>query len=210
MAKEKSNREAMYRVFKSLWLTKEEVNFVALNNGAIIVKFRCLEDRSRILNLMPRLLDNCLFAMMPFFKGKDIDTYEFKMSLFWLRVYNIPLEYMDCQTVLGFGNAIVEREAIEIICVLKYERLPAFCYSCGFIGHTTTKCKNKYGAFESNVLNPQYRSWMRANIVVPNQDRGIWRNGVEIVSTKTLSNEDKEEIQTDIRDDSGQLLQQEK
>ncbi|MBA0880242.1 hypothetical protein Goshw_019760, partial [Gossypium schwendimanii] len=93
-------------VFKSLWLTKEEVNFVALNNGAIIVKFRCLEDRSRILNLMPWLLDNCLFAMMAFIKGKDIDTYEFKTSLFWLRVYNIPLEYMECQTALGFGNAI--------------------------------------------------------------------------------------------------------
>ncbi|MBA0795979.1 hypothetical protein Gohar_006793 [Gossypium harknessii] len=159
MAKEKSNREAMYRVFKSLWFTKEEVNFVALNDGAIIVKFRSLEDRSRILNLMPWLLDNFLFAMMPFIKGKDINTYEFNMSLFWLRVYNIPLEYMDCQTALDFGNAIgelvaidwkdrnggwtkflrlkikinvsnplhrivklVERDAIEIICLLKYER----------------------------------------------------------------------------------------
>ncbi|MBA0709096.1 hypothetical protein Golax_024162, partial [Gossypium laxum] len=214
MAKEKSNREAMYRVFKSLWLTKEEVNFVALNNGAIIVKFRCLEDRSRILNIMPWLLDNCLFAMMPFIKGKDIDTYEFKMSLFWLRDRNGGwTKFLRLKIKINVSNPLrrivklVERDAIEIICVLKYERLPVFCYSCGLIGHTTTKCKNKDGASESNVLNLQYRSLMRVNIVVSNQDRGIWRNGVEIVSTKTLSNEDKEESQIDIRDDSGQLLQ---
>ncbi|MBA0787387.1 hypothetical protein Gotri_027388 [Gossypium trilobum] len=53
MAREQPNREAMYRVFKSLWYTKEEVDFVSLKEGVIIVKFGCLEDRSRILNLMP-------------------------------------------------------------------------------------------------------------------------------------------------------------
>ncbi|MBA0599604.1 hypothetical protein Gorai_005815 [Gossypium raimondii] len=56
MAEEKSNREAMYRVFRLLWFTKEEVNFVALKEGAIIVKFGCLEDKSRILNLSPGYL----------------------------------------------------------------------------------------------------------------------------------------------------------
>ncbi|MBA0601289.1 hypothetical protein Gorai_004470 [Gossypium raimondii] len=31
MSGEKVNREVMYRVLKYLWFTKEEVNFVALN-----------------------------------------------------------------------------------------------------------------------------------------------------------------------------------
>ncbi|MBA0573625.1 hypothetical protein Golob_000891, partial [Gossypium lobatum] len=61
MAREQPNREAMYRVFKSMWYTKKEVDFVALKEGVIIVKFGCLEDRSRILNLMPWLFDRCLF-----------------------------------------------------------------------------------------------------------------------------------------------------
>ncbi|KAK5794651.1 hypothetical protein PVK06_035890 [Gossypium arboreum] len=113
MAEEKPNRKAMYRVFKSLWFTKEEVNFVALKVGDIILKFVCLEDRSRILNLMPWLFDNCLFSMMPFVKDKDIDTYEFNMSPFWLRVYNVPLEYIDCQTVLDVGKVIGELVAID-------------------------------------------------------------------------------------------------
>ncbi|MBA0573623.1 hypothetical protein Golob_000889, partial [Gossypium lobatum] len=35
---------------QSLWYTREEVDFVALKEGVVIVKFGCLEDRSRILN----------------------------------------------------------------------------------------------------------------------------------------------------------------
>ncbi|MBA0845025.1 hypothetical protein Goarm_023419 [Gossypium armourianum] len=35
MAIEPPNKEAMYRVFKSLWFTKEEVDFVALKEGPI-------------------------------------------------------------------------------------------------------------------------------------------------------------------------------
>ncbi|PPE02082.1 hypothetical protein GOBAR_DD00896 [Gossypium barbadense] len=109
MAKEPPNREAMYRVFKSLWYTKEEVDFVALKEWVIIVKFGCLEDRSRILNLMPWLL----FSMLPFEKGKNIDTYEFWMSPFWLRVYNIPLELLDRQMALDVGNALGEIVEID-------------------------------------------------------------------------------------------------
>ncbi|MBA0840767.1 hypothetical protein Goarm_003317 [Gossypium armourianum] len=33
MGEEKSNREAMYRLFRLLWFTKEKVNFVALKEG---------------------------------------------------------------------------------------------------------------------------------------------------------------------------------
>ncbi|MBA0572166.1 hypothetical protein Golob_002524, partial [Gossypium lobatum] len=39
MSREKVNREVMYRVLKYLWFTKEEVNFVALNEGVTLVKF---------------------------------------------------------------------------------------------------------------------------------------------------------------------------
>ncbi|PPD69892.1 hypothetical protein GOBAR_DD33229 [Gossypium barbadense] len=105
MATETPNREAMYRVFKSLWYTKEEVEFVELKEGAVIVKFGCQEDRNRILNLTPWLFDRCLFSMLPFEKGKDIESYEFGWSPFWLRIYNVPLELMDRQTALDVGNA---------------------------------------------------------------------------------------------------------
>ncbi|MBA0818598.1 hypothetical protein Gohar_022173 [Gossypium harknessii] len=85
IAIEKPNREAMYKVLRSLWFTKYDVNFVALNEEVILVKFGCVEDRNRILNMMPWLFDNCLFAMLPFVKDKELETYEFNISPFWLR-----------------------------------------------------------------------------------------------------------------------------
>ncbi|MBA0592313.1 hypothetical protein Gorai_009296, partial [Gossypium raimondii] len=57
MSGEKVNREAMYRVLKSLWFTKEEANFVALTDGVILVNFGNIDDRRRILNLTPWLFD---------------------------------------------------------------------------------------------------------------------------------------------------------
>ncbi|MBA0730767.1 hypothetical protein Golax_022563, partial [Gossypium laxum] len=175
MAIEKPNREAMYRVLRSLWLTKYEVNFVALNEEVIMVKFGYVEDRNRILNMMPWLFDNCLFAMLPFVKDKELETNEFNFSSFWLRIYNIPLEYMERQIAMDVGKAIGElvaidwkdrnggwtevmrllkvkinvsnllrrvvrlvgRNGVEMVCAIKFERLPAFCYYCGIIGHTT-------------------------------------------------------------------------
>ncbi|MBA0798370.1 hypothetical protein Gohar_008963, partial [Gossypium harknessii] len=91
MSREKVDRDAMYRVFKSLWFTKEEGNFVALKEGVIL----------------------CLFAMSPFVKDQDLDAYAFNLTPFWLRIFNIPFEYMDRQVAMDVGKAIGEVVAID-------------------------------------------------------------------------------------------------
>ncbi|KAK5832999.1 hypothetical protein PVK06_016808 [Gossypium arboreum] len=49
----------------------------------------------------------------------------------------------------------------EILCAIKYEQLPTFCYLCVCIGHHTHKC----GMYEriKGVENPefQYGNWLR-------------------------------------------------
>ncbi|MBA0707726.1 hypothetical protein Golax_019747 [Gossypium laxum] len=223
MSGEKVNREAMYRVLKSLWFTKEEGNFVALNDGVILVKFGNIDDRTRILNLTPWLFDQCLFAMLPF-----VDV--FNIMPLWIGIYNIPMEQMDRQVAIDVGKAIGEVVAIDwrdrdqgwtddirirvridvlkplrrvfhlvgskgskTICTIKYERLPAFCYICGLIGHTTQKCNREEEHLVTGNISFQYGSWPRVQLGGTTQTRGNWRNGIEILEKKiNLSEETKD------------------
>ncbi|MBA0747918.1 hypothetical protein Gogos_004782, partial [Gossypium gossypioides] len=102
----------MYRVLKLLWFTKDEFSFVALNEDVILVKFENIEDRMRILNLMPWLFNQCLFTMLPFIKGQELNGYEFNINPFWIRIFNIPLEQMNRQMAINVGKAIGDVVAI--------------------------------------------------------------------------------------------------
>ncbi|MBA0602688.1 hypothetical protein Gorai_002859, partial [Gossypium raimondii] len=190
MAREQPNREAMYRVFKSLWYTKKEVDFVALKEGVIIVKFGCLEDRSRILNLMSWLFDRCLF-------DRDGGWTEFMRLKVMINILK-PLRRVV---------KLIDNEGMETIGVIKYERLPDFYYTCGLIGHSFRTCESNKEGVAQNGLNHQYRGWLRVPIVNPNQDRRMRRNGVELVKSKDNINADKEESHTNSRDESGLLKQ---
>ncbi|MBA0687143.1 hypothetical protein Goari_014700 [Gossypium aridum] len=215
---EKPNREAMYRVLRSLWFTKYDVNFVALNEEVILVKFGCVEDRNRILNMMPWLFDNCLFAMLPFVKDKELETYEFNISPFRLRIYNIPLEYMDRQIAMDVGKAIGELVAIDwkdrnggwtefMRLKVKINVSNPLRRVCGIIGHTTQKCKKNEEVSDSNNLGLQYGNWLRPLPMNPNQNRGIWRNGIEMVSTQSIANDTNGESKSDTREEDGKSAQ---
>ncbi|MBA0556226.1 hypothetical protein Golob_026342 [Gossypium lobatum] len=159
--------------------------------------------------------------MPPFVKDQDLDAYAFNLTPFWLRIFNIPFEYMDRQVAMDVGKAIGEvvdidwgdrdggwteyirirvmidvfkpfrrvvhlvgSDGTETVCVIKYERLPAFCYICGLISHSTKKCHRKEEHIKSNDISFQYGSWLRAQIGGPNQNRGNWRNGIKVIIGK--------------------------
>ncbi|KAH1073591.1 hypothetical protein J1N35_025919 [Gossypium stocksii] len=113
MSDEKVNRDVMYRVRKSLWFTKEDVNFVSLKQGVIFVNFGTIKDRTRILNLSHWLFDQCLFVMLPIVKGQELDVYAFNITPFLLRIFNIPFEHMDQKVAFVVGKAIGEVVAID-------------------------------------------------------------------------------------------------
>lgn len=103
----------MYRVSQSLWFTKEEVNFVELREKVILVKFGEVEDRIRILNLALWLFDQSIFSLTSYVKDQEIEKYTLNLSPFWVKIYNIPFDQMDRQTMLEVGEAIGEVMAID-------------------------------------------------------------------------------------------------
>lgn len=61
LAKEKINKEAMYRVLKSLWFTKEPVNFVSIPRDLFLVKFSKVVDRKGYFAYHLGCLTNAFF-----------------------------------------------------------------------------------------------------------------------------------------------------
>ncbi|KAG8478646.1 hypothetical protein CXB51_028454 [Gossypium anomalum] len=176
-----ANKVVMYRVVKSLWFTKELAYFLAMTEGIYVVKFGNFEDRTRMLNLAPWLFDNCLFTMLPYgvmgevvgIDWRDRDGY----WIGYLRVkFNIDISNPLRRVVHWVGN-----EGTEILCGIKYERLPTFCYSYGCIGHSTQKCLRQKEIPGADKSNFQYGNWLMIQLSMPNQARSNWRNDVEFL-----------------------------
>lgn len=143
------------------------MSFVELE-GRFLVKFGLVEDWKCIMNLATWLSDECLFSMVPFVKDRELTTYEFTFVPFWIMIYNMPfdmgravrevlvidwrdregcwIKYMTVQVRLDTVKPLkrvvymVAKDGKEVLCAIKYECLPTFCYVCGRIGHNAQRC----------------------------------------------------------------------
>ncbi|MBA0740671.1 hypothetical protein Gogos_013863 [Gossypium gossypioides] len=171
MVEEKVNRKPMYLVFKSLWFTKEEVNFVSLKNGVILVRFsnipQELMDRKMALEV-----GNAIWELLPIdWSNKDGGWTEY------IRIRII----IDIQKLLRRVVHYVNHDGVELVYSFRYEWLPRFCYICSLLGHSTQKCEKKEANNKPNNTEFQYGNWLRVPLSATNQNSGSWRNGIEIV-----------------------------
>ncbi|MBA0598122.1 hypothetical protein Gorai_007898, partial [Gossypium raimondii] len=150
--------------------------------------------------------------MLSFEKGKDIKSYEFWLSPFGLRVYNFPIELMACQTTIDVGNGLGELITIDwkdhfrgwtefIRLKVKIDVSKPLRRVVKLVDKDRVETIGGVGLNEQNL---QYESWLRAPNVNLNQERGLRRNGLELIKQKTRMNDDKEESQTNLRDENGQ------
>ncbi|TYH01825.1 hypothetical protein ES288_A09G090400v1 [Gossypium darwinii] len=115
---EKVNREAMYQVFKSIWYTKEEANFVAMK-GVSFVMFENVEDRKRILNLSPGCLTSASSLCFLMLKKQRwihmLSTY----LHFGQQPAISPAKSMKflCWNYYGLGNPTIVREFKQFLVV---------------------------------------------------------------------------------------------
>lgn len=113
LTSERIHKESMYGVLRSLWYTKEWVNFMEVEDNLFLIKFRSPEDSDKILSMAPWSFDQHILSLLPFVKDQDWQIYSFELVPFWIRAYNIPMSCMGRQLALEIGGAVGEVMAID-------------------------------------------------------------------------------------------------
>lgn len=91
--------------------------------------------------------------------GHYIETYKRSWLSEQARFIRIQVDLLFNKPLRRGGN-IVNLEGEKTWVAFKYERLPTFCYQCGWLGHDEKHCQNH--PFTPNSPK-QYGDWMRAS-----------------------------------------------
>ncbi|KAL4272949.1 hypothetical protein GQ457_13G013230 [Hibiscus cannabinus] len=187
----------LIRVYFSVWKKHPLEEATSLGPNMFLFKFKKEEDKDFVLGRCPWTFDGELLALKSFDRLLTPKEYDFHPLPIWVRIYDVPLGYMNSKADEAIGNNFGKHIATDLrdvmgcageylrlrididgskplrrctvlgrnfksgqprVCMVKYERLPRFCFYCGIIGHEYQLCPDK----PKGVSPPfQFGDWLR-------------------------------------------------
>ncbi|TXG60399.1 hypothetical protein EZV62_014972 [Acer yangbiense] len=163
------NRETFRAVIPKIWQTTVDIEMV--QDNMYLFSFRNPSDRFRVLIINAPLI--CMTKEMGEFTGScvgelvDIDvgvTSECFGKYMRLKVA------IDISKPLKRFLRLELKQGVESMLLIRYEKLPEYCFHYGVIGHSYQVCQAMKDGFVFG-MDFTYGSWLRAT-GVPRQHRG--------------------------------------
>lgn len=97
---------ALRRTMNAIWKTMEGCDIRSLDSNLFIFQFFNLKDKERVLEGRPWSFDNHLLILEETTGDVQPSKISFSSSLFWIRVYDIPLNKRIEATAKGIGETM--------------------------------------------------------------------------------------------------------
>ncbi|KAL5776664.1 hypothetical protein ACOSP7_009590 [Xanthoceras sorbifolium] len=132
LSRRKVNREAFRGTIEQIWGTVGRVEIEMVGNNVCVFHFQSLEDKG-MSRRASRVVTEEVGTIVDFpTDSKDL----------WGKFLRIKVS-IDITKPLKRGIRMrLTNFDTMITALIKYERLPVFCYGCGFIGHSFRECHN--------------------------------------------------------------------
>ena len=98
------NKEAFKSTIQQLWRGPQRVTIKEVRNNLFLAIFETKEHMNDILDKSPWSFDKRLVLLKRFTSDVSSENVTFQQSLFWIRVFNIPIKSMN--STVGITNEI--------------------------------------------------------------------------------------------------------
>jgi hypothetical protein len=92
----------------------QEVSFKVIGGNMFVADFELAEDKSRVMEGRPWLVDSSLVSLLEFDGLTPPVKMNFDKSPFWIRMYHLPLACMDKRFGLKIGASVGEVMEIDV------------------------------------------------------------------------------------------------
>jgi len=119
-------RKVLHGWIVAKWKPKGHITLQLGPKGFFTAIFHCLEDRNRVLDGGPYFFNATGLYLRGWIELFNLDKEDLSWAPVWLRLYSLPLEYWDKDSLQDIGNGL--GEFIKVVEETKLKRYTSYAW----------------------------------------------------------------------------------
>jgi len=116
---------------ESRWKVRGEINLKQGLKAFFTMIFSCLEDKEKLFEEGPYLFNSKGLQLCYWSKRFSLEKEDFTVAPSWIRMYSLPQEFLEKETLKGIGNTLAS--FFNISKVTKQEYFTLYAHNCVYM-----------------------------------------------------------------------------